>query len=294
VSNISRKIDGPVPGSRKPDAVLPADRETRYHFGGLIQTDAKLARGTSGGPMLNLEGKMIGLSTNVAMLAGFEKGTGYAIPVDDHFKRSLAKLKRGEAVGQGFLGVAPRNPEASFGERGVVLERVEPGTPAGKAGLFARDQVLRIDGKPIQTIDDLFLQIGSSLPNHVARVEVLRAGKLQTIPVRLTKKPSLTSRPSITTAKIATWRGAQVDFATGLSIRKLPSIDPNGCVVVTQVDRDSAAWAAGLRVGTMISKLNGKRIASPTEFHKVASNLPGLVKVSVYDRFRLQVVDVPE
>ena len=85
-----------------------------------------------------------------------------------------------------------------------------------------------------------------------------------------------------------------MDFATGLSIRKLPSIDPNGCVVVTQVDRDSAAWAAGLRVGTMISKLNGKRIASPTEFHKVASNLPGLVKVSVYDRFRLQVVDVPE
>lgn len=290
VSNLSRKIDGPLQGNKGPDTVPPYDRETRYHFGGLIQTDAKLARGTSGGPLLNLDGKMIGLSTNVAMMAGFEKGTGYAIPVDDHFLRSLDKLKRGEAVEQGFLGVGPRNPNPRLGETGVILENVVQGTPAGQAGLISRDEVIRIDGQPTKTIDDLFFQVGSLPPNHVARIDVLRGNRPLTIPVRLTKKPVITSRPQIATAETPAWRGLQVDFATALSTNRLAGIDPDGCVVVKQVDRDSVAWKAGLRVGTMISQLNAKRVDSPRKFYKVAEKLKGDVRVTVFDRFRPRFV----
>ena len=76
VSNLSRKVDGPLTGAAGPDVVPHRSRETRYHFGGLIQTDAKLARGTSGGPLLDLDGKMVGLSTSIAMLAGFRERNG--------------------------------------------------------------------------------------------------------------------------------------------------------------------------------------------------------------------------
>lgn len=294
VSNLSRKIDGPLQGNTGPDSVHPRDRETRYHFGGLIQTDAKLARGTSGGPLLNLDGKMIGLSTNVAMLAGFEKGTGYAIPVDDHFKRTLEKLKRGEAVEQGFLGVAPRNAEPRYEERGVVLDRVEPGTPAGQGGLFAFDQIIGIDDQPVNSIDDLFLQVGSLPPNHIAKIRVIRSKRELTLPVRLTKKPFAASRPSVITAAIPSWRGLQVDYATALLARRGSSIDPDGCVVVTSVSKDSAAWTAGLRVGAMVSHVEGNRVTSPDEFHDAASKTSGNARVGVYDRFRRITLTVKE
>jgi len=164
------------------------DRETRYHYGALIQTDAKLARGTSGGPLLDLEGKMIGLMTTAVVVAGFEKGTGYAIPVDGTFRRVVEKFKRGAEIEQGFLGVAPRNPIVSEGERGVVLDRVEPGTPAGQSGLFAHDEIVCIDDAQIRNIDDLFLQIGSLPPDHVAQITVRRDYEEFTVPVCLTKR----------------------------------------------------------------------------------------------------------
>jgi len=290
VSNTRRKIDGPLQENK----VSQADRETRYHFGGLIQTDAKLARGTSGGPLLDLDGKMVGLSTSLAMMAGFEKGTGYAIPVDEHFLRTLERLKRGEAIEQGFLGVAPRDPNPYSDERGAVLERVQSGTPAAKDGLFARDQVIRIDGEPVKNIDDLFLHIGSKPPGHVAKIDVVRFGKTKTVPVRLTKKPTMASRPAVVTAEVPQWRGLSVDYSTALSTLRLAAIDPKGCVVVSEVKRDSLSWAAGLRVGTMISELNGKRVSTPAEFHEIATKLSGEVRIAIYDRDQPQIVKVGE
>lgn len=283
ISNIDRKIDGPLRGAEGPDTVNHRDRETRYHFGGLIQTDAKLARGTSGGPLLDLNGKMVGLATSVAMLAGFDKGVGYAIPVDDYFRQVVEKLKRGEEVEQGFLGVAPRNPVPDDGEVGVVLERVQPGTPAGQSGLTAFDEIVKIDGIPISNIDELFFRVGSLPPNHVAKVLVRRFRREFTLPVRLTKKPSTASRPTLVTATPPAWRGVSVDFATALSAVKLSSIDPEGCVIATRVEQDSPAWAAGLRVGSVISLVEGRRVKDPRAFHEAVQAEPGAVRLTLFN-----------
>ncbi len=291
VSNLSRKIDGPLQGASGPDAVRPEDRETRYHFGGLIQTDARLARGTSGGPLLDLNGRMIGLSTNVAMLAGFEKGTGYAIPVDDHFLRVLEKLKRGEEVEQGFLGVAPRNPDHAQGEVGIVLADVKAGTPAAKAGLFPFDEVVQIDQHEVSNVDDLFLRVGSLPPDHVARFGIRRSSRELTIPVRLSKKPGNASRPAIVTAEPRTWRGLQIDYSTALSTLRIMTIDPDGCVIATEVSRDSAAWKAGLRSGAIINRVDGKRVTDPREFYAAVDDAAGPVEVGVYGQKVVVVAD---
>lgn len=289
VSNLSRKIDGPLQGVTGPDTVHPSNRETRYHFGGLIQTDVRLARGTSGGPLLDLEGRMVGLSTNIAMLAGFEKGAGYAIPVDDYFRRVLEKLKRGEPVEQGFLGVAPRNPFIEDGEIGVVLADVKQGTPAAQAGMYSYDEILQIDDLPVHSVDELFLQIGSLPPDHVARFKVRRSSRELTIPVRLSKKPSNASRPAIVTADGRSWRGLVVDFATAMSTLRISSLDPDGCVIATQVEQNSPAWHAGLRVGAIINRVNGQSVRSPDEFHAVVtaedgSLLSGDVSIGIYQQ----------
>src|SRR5262249_18786288 len=80
VSNLARKA-APVSGESNPRASKP----TLHHFGTLVQTDAKLPLGTSGGALLNLDGEMVGLTTAMAAGAGYDQAAGYAIPVDEAF-----------------------------------------------------------------------------------------------------------------------------------------------------------------------------------------------------------------
>jgi len=85
--------------------------------------------GTSGGPLLNLKGEMVGLTTALAATAGYEQSAGYALPVDETFRRVVEALKLGREVEYGFLGIAPVNlrPEAVLsGLEGTLIERVVP------------------------------------------------------------------------------------------------------------------------------------------------------------------------
>ena len=103
VANLARKAP-PTPGDYE-----TAGKTTLHHFGTLIQTDAKLNLGTSGGPLLDLDGRMVGLVTAAPAAAGFEPSAGYAIPVDATFRRVVETLKQGREVEYGFLGIQPAN-----------------------------------------------------------------------------------------------------------------------------------------------------------------------------------------
>ena len=103
VANLQRKAPA------TPSEADPTGRPTLHHYGTLIQTDAKLNLGTSGGPLLNLKGEMVGLSVALAAAAGYEAAGGYAIPVDATFRRAVETLKRGREVEYGFLGIQPTN-----------------------------------------------------------------------------------------------------------------------------------------------------------------------------------------
>ena len=109
VSNLARK----APPCRA--SPIPSGRPTLHHYGTLIQTDAKLNLGTSGGPLLNLKGEMVGLSVALAAAAGYETAGGYAIPVDATFRRAVETLEQGREVEYGFLGVQPANLAAAGG-----------------------------------------------------------------------------------------------------------------------------------------------------------------------------------
>ena len=113
VANLARKAP-PSPEDSEPSA-----QRTLHHFGTLIQTDAKLNIGASGGPLLNLKGEMVGLCVALAALAGYETSAGYAIPVDATFRRVLDTLKQGREVEYGFLGIQPANlrPQRGAGRR---------------------------------------------------------------------------------------------------------------------------------------------------------------------------------
>ena len=132
VANLARKAP-PAPEDSE-----AAGKRTLHHFGTLIQTDAKLNLGTSGGPLLNLRGEMVGLCVALAATAGYETSAGYAIPVDATFRRVLEVLKQGREVEYGFLGIQPANlqpQEVLAGLHGTRVDSVVRGTPAARYGL---------------------------------------------------------------------------------------------------------------------------------------------------------------
>ena len=146
---------------------------------------------------------------------------------------------------------------------------------------YTNDEIVQIDEHPIHNIDDLFMHVGSAAPEHVAQVKVKRGQELLTLPVRLTKKPRNATRPSIATTKRSLWRGMAVDYAT---TKRVATLDIHGCVVVSQVQKDSAAWSAGVRVGQVINAIEGKhRVTTPDEFYERLESMEGEVRLSLYN-----------
>ena len=282
VSNLSRKI-GPTT-----NLVPTAGKETVHHHGTLIQTDAKLNLGTSGGVLVNLHGKMIGLTTSLAAAVGFDAAAGYAIPVDATFRRVLETLKSGREVEYGFLGVGPENLDAGLrrgGVSGVRLKEVVRGTPAAHAGLVAGDIVTHISGQSTHSVDDLMREVGRRPVGSTVRLTVRRDRQLLEIDVVLAKKRIAFTLTPIVSAPPPRWRGLLVDYATVSSefqnLVNSTSSDISQCVAVIDVDPESEAWKQGLRSGMFISHVREQSVSTPAEFHTAVGNMTGPVTLQL-------------
>ena len=182
VSNLARKA--------APDdaaAEQGGRKSTLHQFGTLIQTDVRLDRGASGGALINLHGEMVGLTTAVGALPGDDGAAGFAIPVNDTFRHVVKELSAGRAVAYGFLGVAP-DPTYRPNSPGVRLTNVVRGTPAAKAGLRVGDVITHVAEAPLHAADDLFLQVSKHPAGSRVQLRLVRGGRPQTSPVRLSKK----------------------------------------------------------------------------------------------------------
>ncbi|HXF50380.1 MAG TPA: trypsin-like peptidase domain-containing protein [Dehalococcoidia bacterium] len=152
---------------------------------GLIQTDAAVNPGNSGGPLLTLDGKVIGINTAVENPSGgnFFVGVGYAVPIDTA-KRFLPKLIAGETIAHPRLGISgdtvtPRIVE-EFDlkvEKGVLVADVARNSAADEAGLREGDVIVALDGQPIETFDQLADAIDAKEVGDTVTVTVNRDGE---------------------------------------------------------------------------------------------------------------------
>ncbi len=282
VANLCRKAPP------APDEVHLTGKSTLHHFGTLIQTDAKLNLGTSGGPLLNLRGEMVGLTTALAAVAGYEQSAGYAFPVDDTFRRVVDALKRGREVEYGYLGISLDNLRTQAvlsGVRGAVVDRVEPGMPADRFGLESGDVITAVGGKPIYDADGLVLEVGRLPVDSVVRLEILRDGRARQLDVTLTKLN--VHGKKIVTDPGPAWRGMRVDYLSA-GIEPFargtlggPAFDEG--VIVTDVQADTLAWQAGLRPGMLISHVERTQIRNPKQFHEAVAGKSGAVRLRMAD-----------
>ena len=231
-----------------------------------VQIDAPINRGNSGGPTFDAYGRVIGVNTAIYSPSGGSVGIGFDIPADVAARVSRELIEHGK-VTRGYIGATVQavTPEISaslglHGRKGALVADLAPGGPAEQAGLQPGDVVLGIDGRPVDSADELTRQVAMVHPGQVARLEVLRSGRTLTVDVHSGLRPSeqvLASSPQ----RPYGGPDAGADAAGVLGMRLTPNA--HGGVTVAGVASDSDAADKGLSRGDVILQANGRRASSP-------------------------------
>lgn len=145
----------------------------------LIQTDAAISSGNSGGPLVNLKGEVVGINTAVARgdSDSAANNIGFSISVDEVLIviEQLREQANGAVRKEGFLGVGLAARED--GGQGAIITNVQPGSPADKAGIMIDDVVLAVDGEPIDGQAGLVAAIRDAEPGQTVKIEIFRDGE---------------------------------------------------------------------------------------------------------------------
>jgi S1-C subfamily serine protease len=178
----------------------------------VIQTDAAINPGNSGGPLIDAAGRVIGINSQIETggSGNGNVGIGFAVPIDTA-KEILPQLKKGAKIQRAYLGVTSLTIDGSLSalnlpvKSGVLVQTVQAGSPAAKAGLHAGgmsaqiggtdlvlggDIITAVDGKAISSSDDLSALISGHKPGDEVRITVVRGGRSETLTATLDSRPS--------------------------------------------------------------------------------------------------------
>jgi serine protease Do len=288
ISNVRRRL----PGNANE---LDRARRTLHHYGDLIETDVRLNVGCSGGALLDLEGRLVGLTTAQAAITGSEGPGGYAIPITDSLKQIIARLCEGKEVEYGFLGVSVRPGQEPGG--GVQLAEVVPGSPAWQAGLKKDDYILAVDNNPIREPDDLFLHIGKHVAGSRINLVIARdplGAKRRVGPVKLAKL--YVPGDIIAFHQPPAPAGLRVDHLSILGQKiRLPrwQVVLKSGVVIRSVKRNSPAARARLQEDQVITHVNGIEVNTPEDFYREMQKAGPRIRLTLADhRGRPEYVDL--
>ncbi len=265
-------------------------------FNDYLQTDASINRGNSGGPLVNMASEVVGINTFIQSTSGSSAGVGFAIP-SVAFRDIYNQLATSGAVHRGFLGVSmnvpPLTPEMAkhFGVRGgkgvlitqLINEKGEPANdgPAARAGMKVEDVIVEINGRKVESQQDVRTIIATTAPGKTVTVKAYRKGELITFNVALVER---------TLEKISAERGVTLDEQPeetakpqeiGLTVDDVSQavarqlrLDSTQGVVVVEVKPGSLAEEAGLTANDVIVELNSKPVTGAQSFGQLFRGLP--------------------
>ena len=258
------------------------------NFVPFIQTDVAINPGNSGGPLFNMRGEVVGINSQIYSRTGGFMGLSFAIPIDVALDIQKQLREKGR-VARGRIGVViqevTRDLATSFGldrPRGALVNSVEKGSPADKAGVEATDIIISFDGKPVESSSDLPRIVGSTRPGSQSALEVWRKGKTQKLSITVAElqEDRVASRDTPVAKPKAEAPANRLGIVVGeLSAEQKKGIGLTYGLVVTDVRPDSKA---DVRKGdvllTMVHKGQHTELKSVDQFNKL---LAGLDKNSV-------------
>jgi S1-C subfamily serine protease len=161
----------------------------RFSISDVVQTDAAINPGNSGGPLLDRDGRVVGINAQIATDTRANSGVGFAIGIDTA-KQLLPRLKAGRAITRPYLGVSTGDPDSG---RGAVVGEVVPGGPAARAGLRPGDRITAVGGRAVTESADVAAALTARRPGDRVRVDVRRGGRERSITVTLGTRPEQAS-----------------------------------------------------------------------------------------------------
>ncbi|MCC6209199.1 MAG: PDZ domain-containing protein, partial [Gammaproteobacteria bacterium] len=239
-----------------------------------IQTDVPVNPGNSGGPLINMNGEVIGINSQIYSRTGGYMGLSFAIPIDIamHVRDDLQKYGK---VSHGRIGAMIQDVNQdlaqSFGLKkptGALVSSVEANSPAARAGLKQGDIVLAFNGKPIDQSSDLPRAVGEMKPGQRTTMRVWRDGGEHELSV------TVGSLPDEKTAS-ADNSGSATSGKLGLAVRPLSKDEREQLHVAggVIVERSSGAAAkAGIQPGDVVLALGNKAVSSPDELRRLAES----------------------
>jgi S1-C subfamily serine protease len=181
-----------------------------FQIPNVIQTDASINPGNSGGPLLDANGRVIGINSQIATGGGSggSVGIGFAVPVNTA-KDLLPKLKRGDKIERAYLGINMTTVTQQVADdlnlpakRGALIQSVTPGSPADDGGLrggrteladqivAGGDLIVKVDGESVRTADDVSAAIADNEPGDTISLEYYRGNDRKTARFKLGKRPN--------------------------------------------------------------------------------------------------------
>ena len=239
-----------------------------------IQTDVAVNRGNSGGPLLNTRGEVIGINSQIFSNSGGFEGVSFAIPIDTAMA-AVKQLKANGKVRYGMLGVVMQPVDATNAKvlglpdtRGALVNQVQPGSAAEKAGIQSMDVIRAFNGDRVSDYSELAPKVGLLAPGTRATVTVWRDGHERDIPVTLGALDERSDVASAKTGKSAPATPAVAGNRLGLQLENLDADDRRQLglragegVGVADV-RGDAARDAGLSRGDVILAVGRTRVGS--------------------------------
>jgi serine protease Do len=249
-------------------------------FEDFLQTDAAINQGNSGGALVNTRGELIGINSQIISPSGGNIGIGFAIP-SNMARNVVDQLKNGGKVRRGRLGVGIQEITSDLSKslglrdvRGVLVNSVDSGGPAERAGIRAGDIITAVNGTRVDDANALRNHIAGTAPGTDVTLTILRDGREEQLHARLSELP--TDKDSTSSSSGPDGRGGQLgitvepltpELASQLGVRR----GTQG-VVVTDVDPGGPAAEAGIQPDDVILEVNRQPVKSATELRAAVRN----------------------
>ncbi len=255
---------------------LPSWIGMKRSYTNLIQTDAAINEGNSGGPLVNINGEIIGINVAIVSTSGGNQGIGFAIP-SNLCQDIIKEVIEGEEIYYSWLGINVQSLNYELagyfnypGLDGVLVTSVVKNGPADIGGIREGDIITFFNGTPVRKISDLMKEINNSRVGEKVSLTIFRNEYEQTIDVIMGSRP----RGSVTESKSGAlfWRGLKVDNVTYEVARELGITDLKG-VVVTEVQKNSPAEKSGIMPGEVILKINNTEIKNLDDYYSTVYDL---------------------
>ena len=246
-----------------------------------IQTDAAVNPGNSGGPLINMQGDVIGINSQIYSRTGGFMGIAFAIPIDEAMRvadqlKATGKVVRGRIAVS--IGQVTKDVSDSLGlprAEGALVSSVEPGGPADKAGVQPGDIILKFNGLPVEADTDLPRMVGDTKPGTKATVTIWRKGQSRDLPITVAQ--TQTEKTAKADAQQAPAPKARPSNPLGITVSDLSADQVKSMRLATggvQVEAvDGPAARIGLQKGDIILRVGDTDISSAKQFEQVTAHL---------------------